>query len=126
MLVFRRVWTRLVLAGALVAPLPSTVGAQSLPESAAAGTRRAAADTQDPAQAIKGEIDELKKDFNARLAALESRLADPSRRGGGTGRRSGSRWTRRIAPCLRGGDGRLEDLQPGHCGPRQFSRSRRE
>ncbi|PYR46050.1 MAG: hypothetical protein DMF89_23290 [Acidobacteria bacterium] len=75
MLVFRRVWTRLVLAGALVAPLPSTVGAQSLPESAAAGTRRAAADTQDPAQAIKGEIDELKKDFNARLAALESRLA---------------------------------------------------
>jgi hypothetical protein len=75
MLVFRRGWTRLVLAGALVAPLPSTVGAQSLPGSAAAGTGREAADTQNPAQTIRGEIDELKKDFNARLAALESRLA---------------------------------------------------
>ena len=74
MLVFRRGWTRLVLASALVAPLAHSVGAQSSSESAG-GPARAVGDAEDPAQAIRGEIDQLKKDFDARMAALEARLA---------------------------------------------------
>jgi hypothetical protein len=60
MVVFHRGLRTFVAAGVLALALPSP---------ASAGQDAAAA------QALRGEIDQLKQDFNARLSALESRLA---------------------------------------------------
>ena len=104
----------------------------------------ALAQAQD-AQALRQEIDQLRRDFEARLAALEARLAampggQPaapaappgagaagrrrSRRGAGASRRGRRRRPERRVAGLRVGGRRIEDLQSGHGGDRQFPRLR--
>ena len=99
------------------------------------------------AQALRAEIDQLKKRFSARLAALEAKLAamtgetpaapaaPPPRpaaaarrtaNGGGAAGRGGRRRTQRLAAGLRQRQRRVEDLQPRHRRDRQFPRRRRQ
>ena len=98
----------------------------------AAASAQAAAQPPADAQALRAAIDDLKKDFEARLSALETRLAaiegrrrrpqQPCRHARGSRRAEAPAAVREPA---RRQPASVEGVQPGHGGHRRFPRRRR-
>ena len=86
--------------------------------------RHAAAQSQPDANALQQQIDQLKKEFGERIAALEAKLAEaqaPRRR-----RRPSRRLPRTGYRHVRGAVGERESLQSRHVRDRQLRRRRRQ